>query len=299
MFPHQPTWSNTRINLLQRCPRAFVLRYGLAKLSQHHPQGKLLTVAFQIQTPWVLMHQTIRQIVLDYIEDYVNGTIWTKGLLRARFKSDYGKAMKKRSHLIRRLHSFNIQTSFHSTEPETHLIDMGVEACLKLIERPDFIKLLKTGSIERIEPTKSILYGNIRVYCTPDFIHYGSSRTSLIKLNLYGKPSRIEQEHQASLLTLHGSHEASVIQFSLKQRIWTVKITKPVKSQMTKTITLMKEDTKQMESIFSQVGTNNDLSLVPLADSYRSCMNCNVRFLCPARYGYENAKAEQRAMMCQ
>ncbi|MDP6224751.1 MAG: hypothetical protein QGF34_06815, partial [Candidatus Poseidoniaceae archaeon] len=34
---------------------------------------------------------------------------------------------------------------------------------------------------------------------------------------------------------------------------------------------LMKQDIEQMESIFAQVGKNNDLSLVPLADSYRSC----------------------------
>jgi hypothetical protein len=299
MSPHQPTWSNTRINLLQRCPRAFVLRYGLAKLSQHHPQGKLLTIAFQIQTPWVLMHQTIRQVVLDFVEDYANGTVWTKGLLHARFKSDYGKAMEKRSHLIRRLQSYEVQSSFHCTEPENHLIEMGVEACWKLIERPDFIQLVKTGPIKRIEPTTSILHGNIKVYCSPDFIHYGSSRTSLIKLNLYGKPSTIEQERQASFLAFHESHEASVIQFSLKQRIWTVKITTPVKSQRTQAMMLLKQDVEQMDSMFSQVGPNNDLSLVPLADSYRSCMNCNVQFLCPARYGYENAKAEQRAMMCQ
>jgi len=298
MFPHQPIWSNTRINLLQRCPRAFVLRYGLAQLSKHHAQGKLLTLAFQIQTPWVLMHQTIRQVVLDFVEDYVNGTIWTKGLLYSRFKSDYGEAIKKRNHLVRRLQSYDVPTTFLSAEPEHHLIDMGVEACWNLIERPDFIQLLKTGSIERIEPTKSILYGNIRMYCTPDFIHYGSSRTSLIKLNLYGRPSKIEQERQASLLTIHESHESSVIQFSLKQRRWTVKITTPVKSQRTQAMMLMKQDVEQMDSMYSQVGTNNDLSLVPLADSYRSCMNCNVRFLCPTRYGYENAKVEQRALMC-
>lgn len=299
MFPHQPTWSNTRINLLQRCPRAFVLRYGLAKLSKHHRQGKLLTIAFQIQTPWVLMHQTIRQVVLDFAEDYTNGTIWTKGLLRARFKSDYDKAMKKRSHLIRRLQSYDVQSSFHCSEPEHHLIDMGVEACWKLIERPDFIQILNTGSIERIEPTTPILHENIRVYSTPDLIHYESSRTSLIKLNLYGEPSKIERERQASLLTLRDSNESSVIQFSLKQRIWTVKTTRPVKYQRNQAMMLIKQDVEQMNSVYSQVGTNNDLTLVPLADSYRSCMNCNVRFLCPARYGYENAKAEQKALMCQ
>ena len=70
MFPSQPTWSTSRSNLLQRCPRAFVLRYGLAQLSRHHERGRILSIAFQIQTPWILMHQTIREVFLDYLEDY-------------------------------------------------------------------------------------------------------------------------------------------------------------------------------------------------------------------------------------
>ena len=70
MFPQQPTWSNSRINLLQRCPRAFVLRYGLAQVSRHHERGEILSIAFQIQTPWILLHQTVREVVLDYVEDH-------------------------------------------------------------------------------------------------------------------------------------------------------------------------------------------------------------------------------------
>ena len=96
MYPFQPTWSTTRINLLQRCPRAFVLRYGLAKLSKNHPQGKFLSEVFQIQTPWILMHQTIRTVLLDYVEDHQIGTVWSRELLSIRFRRDYFKAIAER-----------------------------------------------------------------------------------------------------------------------------------------------------------------------------------------------------------
>ena len=299
MFPYQPTWSNTRINLLQRCPRAFVLRYGLAQLSKHHAQGQMLSVAFQIQTPWVLLHQTIREVLLDYIEDYGIGNQWSKGLLRARVKADYTKAIQRRNQRIRTIQSQQMAQSFTVVEPEIHLIEMGVDACLKLLENPHFVTLLSEGSIERIEATTSVLQGKIRIYAAPDFIHYGRDRTSLVKFNLYGQATRCERERQAALLMMYGEHDSRVIQFSLKYRKWSVNTIASTQAQTKQTLNLVSQDVEQMEAIFAQVGKNNDLSLIPLADSLRSCMNCNVRSLCPSRHGYEHAKAEQRSLMCQ
>ena len=299
MFPYQPTWSNTRINLLQRCPRAFVLRYGLAQLSKHHAQGQMLSVAFQIQTPWVLLHQTIREVLLDYIEDHGIGNRWSKGVVRARVKADYTKAIQRRNQRIRTIQSQHMAQSFTVVEPEVHLIEMGVDACLKLLENPHFVTLLSEGSIERIEATTSVLQGKIRIYAAPDFIHYGRDRISLVKFNLYGQTTRSERERQAALLKLYGDNESTVIQFSLKYRKWSVNTIASTQIQTKQTLNLVSQDVEQMEAIFAQVGKNNDLSLIPLADSFRSCMNCNVRALCPSRHGYEHAKAEQRSLMCQ
>ena len=86
-------------------PRAFVLRYGLAQVSRHHERGEILSIAFQIQTPWILLHQTVREVVLDYVEDYVNGTVWSNGLIRSRFKMDFEKAMHMRNRIIERIQS--------------------------------------------------------------------------------------------------------------------------------------------------------------------------------------------------
>ena len=299
MFPYQPTWSNTRINLLQRCPRAFVLRYGLAQLSKHHAQGQMLSVAFQIQTPWVLLHQTIREVLLDYIEDYGIGNQWSKGLLRARVKADYTKAIQRRNQRIRTIQSQQMAQSFTVVEPEVHLIEMGVDACLKLLENPNFVALLSEGSIERIEATTSVLQGKIRIYAAPDFIHYGQDRTSLVKFNLYGQVTRRERERQAALIKLYGNNESAVIHFSLKYRKWSVNTIVSTQTQTKQTLNLVSQDVEKMEAMFAQVGKNNDLSLIPLADSFRSCMNCNVLALCPSRHGYEHAKAEQRSLMYQ
>ena len=38
---------------MQRCPRAFVLRYGIAAYAADHPTGQMLKDAFEIQTPWI------------------------------------------------------------------------------------------------------------------------------------------------------------------------------------------------------------------------------------------------------
>ena len=88
----------------------------------------MLSVAFQIQTPWVLLHQTIREVLLDYIEDHGIGNQWSKGLLRARVKADYTKAIQRRNQRIRTIQSQQMAQSFTVVEPEVHLIEMGVDA---------------------------------------------------------------------------------------------------------------------------------------------------------------------------
>ena len=299
MFPQHSIWSNSRINLLQRCPRAFVLRYGLAQVSRHHERGEILFIAFQIQTPWILLHQTVREVVLDYVEDHVNGTMWSNGLIRSRFKMDFEKAMRMRNRLIERIQSHNHHTSLQKKQPEQHLIEMGMKTCITLIQHPEFQNLLAEGTMKRIELTTPIQYGKWKLYSAPDFIHRGTKGTSLIKLNLYGLPSSNNRERQAALTRLYGNQDSTVVLFSLKERKWIVNRITPLNNQVQQSLNLVASDVEKMESILSQVGRKNDLSLIPLADSYRSCMHCNVRFLCPSLHGLEKAKAEQRTLMCQ
>ncbi len=300
MYPYLPTWSNTRINLLQRCPRAFVLRYGLAKLTAHHPQGKMLGQAFAIQSPWIIMHQVVRHLVLDYIEDYVNGTIWSPDLIRIRFKQDYRKAIQARNQQIEQFQQNDVdQAIFQPAQPEHHLIEMGVNSCINFVQNPNLRTLLANGSIERLEPTNSIVMQKVRLYCSPDFVHHGTSGKTLIKLHLYGNLSRLERIHQASLLQHYGDHDSTVMQFSLAQRKWYVHKSKPNGIQRKQAMDMVHEDVMIMHNTFASVKKNNDLTKIPLADSYRACMNCNVRFICPAKDGYEQAKAEQRVLMCQ
>ena len=286
--------------MLQRCPRAFVLRYGLAKLSKNHPQGQLLSEVFQIQTPWILMHQTIRTVLLDYVEDHQIGTVWSHELLSVRFRRDYLKAIADRNQRVKRLQKYGLAASFfHTIQPEEHLIKMGIESCIVILLNSVFQGLLSNGSIERMEANEFTRIQNIRMYCAPDLLHRSSKGLTIIKLQLYGKVSRSKRIQQASLLQSYGNNDSEVIQFCLQRRKWNVHKTIPVARQRKQASELVVLDLKQIDTLFSMVEKNTDLTKIPLADSYRSCMNCNVKFMCPARTGYENAKAEQRILMCQ
>tara|TARA_B100001758_G_scaffold145819_1_gene125633 strand:- start:3126 stop:3401 length:276 start_codon:yes stop_codon:yes gene_type:complete len=53
---------------MQRCPRAFVLRYGIAAYAADHPTGQMLKDSFEIQTPWILMQMSIRETIRDNLE---------------------------------------------------------------------------------------------------------------------------------------------------------------------------------------------------------------------------------------
>ena len=301
MFPHQKIWSKSRINLLQRCQRAFVLRYGLAKLSQHHPQGQLLSQSFDIQSPWILLHQIIRNILLDYAEDYVIGHVWAEGLLKARFREDFTQIIAQRNQLVERINSYNIvsRSQFQRAHAEPHLIEMGIQICLSMLHHQTFRSFLKEGTIQRREPTTSIKKEQTRIYSSPDLIHKGKNGTTLIKIHLIGHLTSFDRQHQSSLLQLYGDGHSSVIIFQLERRSWHVHQSIPTKAQRSQAMQLVEMDIQRMEDAYTSIGKRNDLSKVPLADSYRSCMHCNVKFLCPSRHGLEHAKAEQRSLMCQ
>lgn len=301
MFRYQSTWSTSRSNLLQQCPRAFVLRYGLATISKNHPLGQNISRAFEIQTPWVLLHQTIRFTVLDYVEDYVNGTVWSKGLLKVRFCNDFVKAIEGRNRIIEELNSAGI-VSISNVQPnqsEHHLVEMGVQAVFNLIQHPMLVAILKKGTIERLNPTQSVRNEKLRIYSAPDLIHRTQEGVTLIKLNVFGKKSVFERRHQASLLRLYVEGKATILQFSLIQRSWIIKKTVPTDQQVQAAMGLVRLDVNQMERMYSLVGEYNNLDKVPLADTYRACMKCQVRFICPSKDGLERAKAEQFSMMCE
>ena len=300
MFPSQPTWSTSRSNLLQRCPRAFVLRYGLGEISQHHPSGQDLLHVFEIQTPWILLHQTIRLVVLDYVEDYANGTIWSTGLLRARFANDFTQLLNRRNVILKRIQEkgrINV-SNVQRSHPENHLVEMGVEASINIIQHPEFVSLLKQGTIKRIEQTQSIICEGVRVYNSPDFIHHSERGETLVKLNPFGEIPASRRQRQAALLRLYGGNDSTILQFSLQQRNWNVKKTIPTDAEVNDAMSLVRLDLEQMENLYSLVGKNNNLDKIPLADTYRSCMNCQVRFICPSKDGLERAKAEQFTLMC-
>ena len=176
---------------------------------------------------------------------------------------------------------------------------MGIESCIGILLNSVFQGLLSNGSIERMEANEFTRIQNIRMYCAPDLLHRSSKGLTIIKLQLYGKVSRSKRIQQASLLQSYGNNDSEVIQFCLQRRKWNVHKTIPVARQRKQVSELVVLDLKQIDTLFSKVEKNNDLTKIPLADSYRSCMNCNVKFMCPARTGYENAKAEQRILMCQ
>ena len=49
------------------------------------------------------MHQTIRTVLLDYVEDHQIGTVWSHELLSVRFRRDYLKAIADRNHRVIRM----------------------------------------------------------------------------------------------------------------------------------------------------------------------------------------------------
>jgi hypothetical protein len=298
MHPIQRTWSQTRINLMQKCPRAFVLRYGIAAYATKHPTGQMLREYFSIQTPWILMQISIRETIRDYVEDYQIGMKWSKNLIRLKFNQFFRHRVKERNSIISELSAWKDQKSmFHRVKPEQHLEEIGAKRCIKLIQHKSFTHLLNTMTFESISPLKSKIVDGIKVYNSPDFCAEKGETSILIRINLFGYSSIDHINQNAALISL-GTEKKTIVQYSWKNGKWFIHKTNVSKKENKSIRSLIRLDSKEMERILKLVGTKNNLEQIPFADSSRSCMHCSVRFLCPAKDRLEEAKGEQMALMC-
>jgi hypothetical protein len=298
MHPIQRTWSRTRINLMQRCPRAFVLRYGIAAYATKHPTGQMLREYFSIQTPWILMQMSIRETIRDYVEDYQIGMRWSTNLIQLKFNQIFRHRIQDRNSIISKLSTWNEKNSmFHRVNPEQHLEEIGAERCIKLIQDELFIQLLNTTVFKSISPLKSKIVDGIKIYNSADFCAEKGKRSMLIRINLFGYSS-IDQINQNAALISLGTDKKTIVQYSWKNGKWFIHKTNVSKKENKSIHQLIRLDSKEMERILKLVGTKNNLEKIPFADSSRSCMHCSVRFLCPAKDRLEEAKGEQMALMC-
>ncbi len=298
MHPIQRTWSRTRINLMQRCPRAFVLRYGIAAYATKHPTGQMLREYFSIQTPWILMQMSIRESIRDYVEDYQIGMKWSKGLIQLKFSQVFRHLIQERNSIISNLTEWKEQKSmFHRVKPEKHLEEIGAKRCIKLIQDDSFIHLLDTRILRTISPLKSKLVDGIKVYNSTDFRTEKDGNSMLIRINLFGFSSMNQINQKAALFSL-GTENMTIVQYSWKNGKWFIHKTNVSKKEKKSVHQLIRLDSKEMERILKLVGTKNNLDQVPFADSSRTCMHCSVRFFCPAKDRLEEAKGEQMALMC-
>lgn len=283
---------------MQRCPRAFVLRYGIAAYATNHPTGQLLTNSFAIQTPWILMQMSIRETIRDYVEDYQMGMKWSMNLVRLKFNQVFQYRIGDRNSIITQLKEWKEQDSvFRRVKPEKHLEEIGAERCIKLIEDESFIHLLDTMVLKSIPATRSKRIDGVRVYNSSDFSAEKGEHSFLIRINLYGYSS-IDQINQNAALFSLGTENATVIQYSWKNGKWFIHKTNVSTNEKKSIRRLILLDSQEMERILKLVGSKNNLERVPFADSSRTCMNCSIRFLCPAKNRLEEAKGEQMSLMC-
>jgi hypothetical protein len=298
MHPIQRTWSRTRVNLMQRCPRAFVLRYGIAAYAASHPTGQLLKDSFAIQTPWILMQMSIRDTIRDYVEDYQMGMEWSRNLVQLKFNQAFRYRIEDRNSIIVQLKEWKEPDSiFRRVKPEKHLEEIGAERCAKLIGNESFKHILDTMDLKSIPATRSKLVDGIKVYNSSDFCAKKGADSFLIRINLFGYSSDDEINQNAALFSL-GTENQTIMQYSWKNGKWFIHKTN-VSTKENKSIRrLILLDSQEMERILKLVGSKNNLEQVPFADSSRTCMHCSIRFLCPAKNRLEEAKGEQMALMC-
>lgn len=244
------------------------------------------------------MQMSIRETIRDYVEDYQIGMKWSRKLIQLKFSQAFRYKIEHRNSIIAHHPEWKEPESmFQSVRPEKHLEEIGGKRCAKLIQNESFSHLLETAVVKTIPQTKSNVLDGIRVYNSPDFLAENHDTKCLIRINLFGYHSIDQISQNAALFSL-GKRYQTIVQYSWKNGKWFVHKTTVSEKERNLQRRLIHLDSQEMERVLKLVRPKNNLQFVPFADSSRSCMQCSVRFMCPAKHGLEEAKLEQMSLMC-
>jgi len=303
-------WSLSRRTLMNRCPRAWILKYGFDKRKGGFNQH--LRNISDWSTPWRLMQRSLRGIILQRLEAYSKGYIWIEKDLASKIRHRIIGAMKRQQSVIHVIETRTGERSDLRKIIQTNEIDRLVEiachryhAVMECGPISDIIKgkITQWHTYSRLEKTK---LDKTEAHISPDIAWKKGSTWHLLRFTVQGTAVLGEEkclENMAMVIWaqisngLPANPERYIVEnLSWSKGKWNRWTERANQTLVNDAMKLIYNDMNAMIDLHERLGPACDLSQIPLANSKRTCMSCGHRDTCPGGEDLVRARLEQSVL---
>jgi hypothetical protein len=150
-------WSVSRRKILTNCARRYAIKY----IGNNRPYlGKNKD---NYHSPWDLMIKTSRDIFFQLLADLHKGVNWSDKLIQSRIR--FG--------LTSQLTSFSLTNQRISSKKKNQLISSAFIRIKRLLKN-SIIARIVDGAIKEWsfhDLIKPVIFGHLKVYCSPDIVY--------------------------------------------------------------------------------------------------------------------------------
>ncbi len=303
-------WSVSRRTLMNRCPRAWVLRYGFSK--RRSGFNKHLRNISDWSAPWRLMQRALRGVIIERFETLLKNSVWIEKDLASKIRHRIIGAMLRQNSVVDVIESRTGKRSNLRDIMQIDRLDRLVEiAChryhsvMKCKPMVDIVqgKISEWNIFSRLEKTKM---DNIDVHLSPDIVWKSGSTWHLLRFSVQGSVTMRDEnrlEHMAMVVwgkMMNGLPENSeryiVENLSWSRGKWNRWAERANQTLVDDAMKMIYRDMGAMIDLHERLGPSCDLSQIPLASSKRICNGCGHRDTCPGGEDLVRASLEQSAL---
>lgn len=304
------TWSVTRRELLNKCPRAFILKYGFKK--KQGGFNRHLTNISNWTSPYILMQRALRGLIIQRLECASRGVKWEETDIALKIRSRIIGGLKRQKSVLAVIEKRIGKSSLLRRNINKKEIDRLVEICCmryhSIISAAPFSEILN-GKIEQwfiFSRLTSTVVNDFDLHISPDLVWIKGRNCHLLRFNVQGLN---KLQHHKSLENtamviwainqkgLPSNHERYVIEnFVWSCGKWNRWIETCNLTDIQNARGIIMKDISEMQELYNRMGPALDLSQIPLAKDESICLDCGHRDTCPGGENLERASLIQSAL---
>ena len=294
---------------MERCPRAWALRYGHRR-GKSGTAGRMLSIVSDWRSPWDLMLRSLRSLIIERLEACLIGIRWSDSdiemKMRERLKEMIDEQNESLNLVEKRIGS---NSELRANQERAKIDDLVAVAShrfrrLMLMEPLHSIIRGKITDWELVGRLNSVRHQGKDLYIAPDLIWRIGRDRFMLRFVMQGRREMTEHnrmEHSSMIAWQNSdlSDEEKKISKVVVEIIdwhrgrWHRTSFQPTDGEVDLAMTMIEHDLVAMDELYQRLGPLTDLSMMPLASSKAVCRGCGHVDSCPGGENLERAKIEQ------
>ena len=302
-------WSSSRRSLMERCPRAWALRYGHRR-GRSGNAGRMLSMVSDWRSPWDLMLRSLRSLIIERLEACAIGIRWSDSDIELKMRDKINDMIDEQNDALRLVEKrIGSNSELRASQERAKIDDLVAVGShrfrrLMLMEPLHSIIRGKITDWELVGRLNSVRHQGKDLYIAPDLIWRIGRVRFMLRFVMQGGREMTEHarmEHSSMIAWLSrdftGEEEkASKVVIEIidwHRGRWHRKSFEPNDDEVELAMTMIEYDLVAMDELYQRLGPLTDLSMMPLASSKEVCRGCGHVDSCPGGENLERAKIEQ------